>query len=44
VGSETFDRVQALLKSRNPRVNPPRAVTGRSCSPAWPSAPRAGAA
>jgi hypothetical protein len=28
VGSETFDRVQALLKSRNPRVNPPRAVTG----------------
>jgi site-specific DNA recombinase len=28
VGNETFDRVQALLKSRNPRVNPPRAVTG----------------
>ena len=28
VGSETFDRVQALLKSRNPRVNPPRIVTG----------------
>ena len=28
VGSETFDRVQALLKSRNPRVNPPRVVTG----------------
>ena len=27
-GSETFDRVQALLKSRNPRVNPPRVVTG----------------
>ncbi len=27
VGSETFDRVQALLKSR-PRVNPPRIVTG----------------
>jgi DNA invertase Pin-like site-specific DNA recombinase len=23
VGGETFDRVQALLKSRNPRVNPP---------------------
>jgi hypothetical protein len=44
VGSETFDRGPALLKSRSPRVNPPRAVTGRSCSPAWPSAPRAGAA
>ena len=28
VGGETFDRVQALLKSRNPRVNPPRVVTG----------------
>jgi DNA invertase Pin-like site-specific DNA recombinase len=27
VGSETFDRVQALLKSRNPRVSPPRVVT-----------------
>ncbi len=28
IGHELFDRVQALLKSRNPRVNPPRAVTG----------------
>ena len=28
VSIETFDRVQVLLKSRNPRVNPPRVVTG----------------
>jgi hypothetical protein len=28
VGGEVFDRVQALLKSRNPRINPPRVFTG----------------
>ena len=28
IGHEQFDRVQTLLKSRNPRVNPPRVVTG----------------
>ena len=28
IGHELFDRVQALLKSRNPHVNPPRVVTG----------------
>jgi DNA invertase Pin-like site-specific DNA recombinase len=28
VGNEILDRVQALLRSRNPRVNPPRVVTG----------------
>jgi site-specific DNA recombinase len=28
ISHELFDRVQALLKSRNPRVSPPRVVTG----------------
>jgi site-specific DNA recombinase len=28
VSHEVFDRVQDLLRSRNPRVNPPRVVTG----------------
>lgn len=28
IGHEQFDRVQVLLKSRNPRVNPPRVVAG----------------
>ena len=28
IGHELFDRVQALLKSRNPHVNAPRVVTG----------------
>jgi site-specific DNA recombinase len=28
IGQQEFDRTQALLKSRNPRVTPPRVVTG----------------
>jgi site-specific DNA recombinase len=28
IGNDLFDRAQALMKSRNPRVNPPRVITG----------------